>query len=150
MKKNTIINIKKNIIFNYEIKEEIECGVILLPWEVKSIKNYGCSIINSYVFFKKNECWICNMIINFPLASSIEKNNTKREKKILLNKKEINKYKDKIKINGTSIVPSEVYWKNNFIKINLCLVIGKKKQDKRNDEKSKRWKNIKKILSKFK
>lgn len=144
MKNKIITDCKKNITYNYLIKEEIEAGIVLLPWEVKSIRYNGCSIINSYSFFKKEECWLYGMIINLPnFLNNEEIKKNKRNKKILIKKKEIKKYKNLIKTEKISLVPSTVYWKKNLIKIQLCLVKGKKKHDKRNEEKLK---NIKKHI----
>lgn len=137
--KNIVTDLKKQIEYNYFIKEEIECGIILLPWEVRSIRTNGCSIINSYASFKKEECWLNGMIINF-YDFLKEKD---RNKKILMHKKEIKKYQNILKTNKMSAVPSMVYWKNNLIKIQLCFVKGKKKFDKRESEKMKNWKILK-------
>ena len=136
--KKLILDLSKNISYNYYIKKKYECGVVLASNEVKSIRHYGCNILGSYIVFEKLECWLINFYINI---AKINLNNRKR--KILLHKNEIKDLYDISKIKGYTIIPSSVYWKNNFIKMELCLSIGKKKYDKRASIKNKEWESNK-------
>lgn len=131
---NIITDLTKKINLNYFVKEKIECGIVLLPWETKSIRFYGCSIVNSYAFFKNFEFWLAGMSINIPFFIEDYKNLLQnRKKKLLIHKSKILSYIGLLNLKGCTFVPSKIYWKNNFIKIEICLVKGKKKIDKRKD-----------------
>jgi len=132
--KKIILDLNRKILYNYYIKKKYECGVVLFSNEVKFIRHSGCNILNSYVVFEKKECWIVNFYVNISIKSL---NNRKR--KILLHKKEINDLYIFSQSKGNSIIPSSVYWKNNFIKMELCLGVGKKLYDKRVSIKNKEW-----------
>jgi SsrA-binding protein len=128
----------KKAYYDYSILEEFESGVILTGEEVKSIKNGGINIIDSFVFIKDNEVFIKNLIIsrykrNHP-SSNHEEN---RLKKLLLNKVQIFRLKKELQIKGVSCVPLLLYDLNNKIKVKIGIVKGKKEYDKRNDIKKR-------------
>ncbi len=130
MKFNGIVN---NINYNYFIKDKYEAGIILLGWEVKSLRaSSNIQLINSYVVFKEFEPWLISSIIN-PIRSicnhiDVLKN---RRRKLLLKKKEINYLYSIYKRKGFSLLPHRLYVKNSFFKIELCVCVGKKNKDKR-------------------
>lgn len=120
-----ITNITKKILFNYKILETYQAGIILNSCDIKQIKKDGFNITGNYIGYKNNELFLINE----------NKNNIKL--KILLKKKEINNLISLIKSKNYTIIPSKVYWKSKFIKIEINLCIGKKKYDKRVKEKIK-------------
>lgn len=134
-----IINLSKKISFNYEVLKRYEAGIALFGWEVCSIRLNSCGIISSYLKIKNLQCWLvksfvkCNALL---LDSKVLEN---RDRKLLLHKKEIDNLVNFLKIKTHTIVPSKVYWKNNFIKLEVCLCVGKKKYDKRLFLKNKEW-----------
>lgn len=146
MQKNIIIDSSKRVYYNYFVKEKYECGVVLFSWEVKAIRYSSCSIINSYVILEKSECWLVNMLINPPYFLRMHDFSYKqRNIKLLLKRNELNFLSGLLKLKRYTIVPSKVYWKNNFIKVEACLCVGKKLYDKRSLIKEREWKDRHKL-----
>jgi len=140
MREKIIVNASKKIFYDYTVKEKYECGIVLLPWEVKAIRNSGCSIMNSYVSIRHLELWLVGLHINIPFFLNSSNNlKSDRDRKLLLHKKELMYFLGILKMKGCTLVPSKVYWKKNFIKIEVCLGVGKKKYDKRISIKTREW-----------
>ena len=143
-----IIARNKKAKFSYEIIEKIEAGIVLKGSEVKAIRDNKVAIENAYAILKKNEIWMINLHIDtkkFDIGFDISE--LTRPKKILLNKKEINKISIKIKNNGYTIVPIDLHFNNKgFIKILLGISKGRKKQDLREYKKKQDWKRDKQKL----
>ena len=120
--------------FHYEILEKYEAGIMLSGPEVKAVKNGQISLKGSYVSIDpKNEVWLINSyILPYQPAKSQQANyDPARPKKLLLNKKEINALIGKGKQKGLTIIPLAVYTKKRLIKVEIALVKGKSKIDKR-------------------
>ncbi|MDD5606371.1 MAG: SsrA-binding protein SmpB [Candidatus Pacebacteria bacterium] len=133
-----IFNQNKKAYFNYIILEKLEAGLVLNGQEVKSIKQGRASIDGSYVFLKKEEPYLINSNIPAYQPKNAPFNyNPKRERKILLNKKEINYLIGKTKEKRLTLIPLKIYNKNGRIKLELGIVKGKKKTDKREDIKKR-------------
>ena len=127
-----MIEIKnKKAYFDYEILEEIECGVVLTGTEIKSIRNSNVNLKDSYAIIRNNEVYLLNMHISEYKEGNIFNHNETRTRKLLLHKKEILKLRDKIELNGNTLVPLKLYFKGNKVKILLGLAKGKKTYDKR-------------------
>ena len=143
-----IIARNKKAKFSYEIIEKIEAGIVLKGSEVKAIRDNKVAIENAYAIFKKNEIWIINLHIDttkFDVSFDISE--LTRPKKILLNKKEINKISIKIKNNGYTIIPIDLHFNTKgFIKVLLGISKGRKKQDLREYKKKQDWKRDKQKL----
>lgn len=140
LKESALKSIAKNkkAWFDYEIFEQFEAGLVLLGWEVKSIRAGRAQIKESHITIRKGELWcIYSHISPLNTASTHVETDERRRRKLLLNKKEINKLVGAIERKGFTIVPLEMYWKNNKIKIKIALAKGKKKFDKRADLKEK-------------
>ncbi len=139
----------KKAYFDYEILEEIEAGIILTGTEIKSIRNGNANLKDSYAVVRNNEVYLLNMHISEYKEGNIFNHEEKRTRKLLLHKKEILKLRDKINLNGYTLVPLKLYFKGNKVKILLGLAKGKKIYDKResikerdiNREIKKEWKN---------
>ena len=117
--------------FNYFVIEEVECGIELKGNEVKSIKEGSCNIKDSYGIIKNNEVYLVNMFIKKYKDTSIFASEETRQRKLLLHKKEIKKLKQKLEMDGYTLVPLKVYMNKNKIKVLLGLCKGKKNYDKR-------------------
>ncbi len=137
--------------YNYLIKEKFEAGLVLTGAEVKSLRVNTGSINESYIIEKGGELWLTNSYIK-KYSSSIEKeNNPTREKKILVNKKELNIIIGSSKKEGMSVIPLFLYFNDKgFVKLTIGLGKGKKKYDKRSAIKSKEWAIKKQRLEKNK
>ena len=133
-----MIEIKnKKATFDYFIEEELECGIVLKGTEIKSIRNGQANIKDCYAIIKNNEVFLLNMFISKYENGSIFNHDERRTRKLLLNKKEILKLRDKVEISGYTLVPIKLYFKGNKAKILLGLAKGKKNYDKRESIKEK-------------
>ena len=142
-----MIEIKnKKASFDYFIEEEIECGIVLKGTEIKSIRNGQANIKDCYAIVKNNEVFLLNMYIAKYNDASIFNHDERRTRKLLLNKREILKLRDKVEISGYTLVPIKLYFKGNRAKILLGVAKGKKNYDKRQAIKEK---DISRELSKM-
>lgn len=133
-----MIEIKnKKATFDYFIEEEIECGIVLKGTEIKSIREGMANLKDCYAIIKNNEIFLINMYISKYNDASIFNHDERRTRKLLLNKKEILKIRDRVEINGYTLVPIKLYFKNNKAKILLGIAKGKKNYDKRESLKEK-------------
>ncbi len=124
-----IINRKAK--FDYFIEEEIEAGIVLKGTEIKSLRNGSCDIKDTYVRIKNNEAYIINMYIAKYEEGNIFNHEERRERKLLLHKKEINKLQELITRDGYTLIPIRVYLKKNIAKVSIGVCKGKKNYDKR-------------------
>lgn len=133
------INIKnKKASFEYEFIEKFTAGIQLTGTEIKSIRAGKASIVEGYCFLKDGELFIKNMYIAEYEQGSYNNHNPKRDRKLLLNRTEINKLIKKKKDVGLTIVPLKVFInKKGYAKLDIALAKGKKLHDKRHDLKDK-------------
>lgn len=132
---NEIKNKKAN--YDYFIEEEIECGIVLKGTEIKSIRNGQANLKDCYAIVKNGEVFLLNMYISKYNDASIFNHDERRTRKLLLNKKEILKLRDKVEITGYTLIPLKLYFKGNKSKILLGVGKGKKNYDKRESIKEK-------------
>ena len=133
-----MIEIKnKKVTFDYFIEEEIEAGIVLKGTEIKSIRNGLANLKDCYAIIKNGEVFLLNMFISKYENGSIFNHEERRTRKLLLNKKEILKLRDKVEISGYTLIPIKLYFKNNKAKILLGVAKGKKNYDKRESIKEK-------------
>ena len=116
--------------FDYFVEEELEAGIELLGTEIKSIRKGEISLKDTYARIKNNQVYVINMFIAKYEFGSFN-HEERRERKLLLHKSEIRKLKDKVKLDGYSLIPLKLYFKGNNVKILLGLCKGKKNYDKR-------------------
>ncbi|MCM1053233.1 MAG: SsrA-binding protein SmpB [Ruminococcus sp.] len=121
----------KRAYFDYSILEELEAGIVLSGTEIKSIRKGSVDLKDSYVTIKKNEAFIINMYIDKYEEGNIFNHDERRTRKLLLHKKEILKLKEKIKIEGLTLVPLKLYLKKGYAKVLIGVAKGKKLYDKR-------------------
>ena len=134
---NKIIATNRKAYHNYHILKKYESGIVLQGSEVKSIRQGGISIKESYIRFIKNELFAIGMNVSEYSHQGYSTHDPQRVKKLLLNKKEINDVKDSIDQKGLTIVPTSVYLKNGRIKVEFGIAKGKKLWDKRKDKMDK-------------
>ena len=123
--------------FNYEIIDTIECGIVLKGPEIKSIRDGKANIKDSYAIIRNNEVYILNMHISPYENGGVFNHQETRTRKLLLHKKEILKLKNKLELEGFTLIPLKLYFVNGKAKIELGLCKGKKLYDKREDSKKR-------------
>lgn len=121
----------KKAFFDYNILEKIEAGMVLNGPEVKSVKNGQINLKGSYIIFHNNEAFLFNAHIAFYQKSSLKNYDPRRERKLLLHKKEITYLINKSQEKGLTVLPLRVYLKNGKIKLEIGIAQGRKKYDKR-------------------
>lgn len=140
----------KKAFHDYFIEEKLEAGIELVGTEVKSVKAGKISIKESFVRIIRNEIFIMNMHITPYEFGNINNVPESRVRKLLLSRREINKWEAKIKEQGYTIVPLSVYTKQRLVKVEIALAKGKKLHDKRETLKRKDTdRNLKKIQKDF-
>lgn len=137
-----ILNKKAN--FNYYIEKTLEAGIALQGTEVKSLRKGSADIKDSYIRIKENEAYIINMYIAKYEEGNIFNHDERRERKLLLHKKEILKLKKEIELEGITLIPTKVYFKKNKVKVEVGIAKGKKIYDKRESIKERDLKRINK------
>ena len=118
---------------NYTIDDKLEAGIVLSGTEIKSIRNGKVNLKDSYAMIKNGEVYIVGMHISPYEQGNIFNKNPLRDRKLLLNKREINKLIGLTKQKGYSLVPLSMYFKGSLVKIELGIGKGKKLYDKRED-----------------
>lgn len=118
---------------DYFLDEYIECGIVLVGTEVKSLRSGGCSLKEAWVRIQNGEVWIYQMHIAPYEKGNIMNKDPLRPRKLLLHRREILKLEQRIKEKGYTLVPVETYFKDSKVKIEIALARGKKLYDKRAD-----------------
>ncbi|MCQ2814904.1 MAG: SsrA-binding protein SmpB [Bacilli bacterium] len=126
-----IISQNKKAHFNYFLSDFLECGIELLGTEIKSLRINGASLSDSYIVFHNGEATILNMHITPYDKGNLFNHDPLRTRKLLMHKKEIRWYENKIKTGGYTVVPTKVYLRKGKAKIEIALAKGKKAYDKR-------------------
>lgn len=118
---------------NYTIEDILETGIVLSGTEIKSIRKGKVNLKDSYASIKNGELYIYNLHISPYEFGNIYNKDPLRDRKLLVNKREINKLFGLIKQKGYSLIPISLYFKGNFVKVELGIGKGKKLYDKRQD-----------------
>tara|TARA_Y100001970_G_C14133601_1_gene803077 strand:+ start:714 stop:1184 length:471 start_codon:yes stop_codon:yes gene_type:complete len=144
MKKKTnpglkIITLNRKAGFNYFFQDLFEAGVVLKGSEIKSIRSGKINIADSYAIEKNREIYLINSHIPAYSYANNQNHNPYAERKLLLNKKEINKIIPQVNEGGFSLIPTKMYFKKGKAKIEIAIAKGKKKYDKRDVKKSRDW-----------
>jgi len=146
-----IISNNRKARFNYFLHEFIEAGIVLKGSEVKSLREGKANITDAYAVDHNGEIYLVNSYIPAYKESSYNNHNPRDSRKLLLNKKEINKVIGKINKEGLTIIPTKMYFKKGKAKIEVAIAKGKKLYDKRAIKKRRDWDREKaRILSKNK
>jgi SsrA-binding protein len=133
-----MITKNRKVYYEYTIIEEFDCGIILTGSEVKSIRGGGITIVDAFAYFKSGEIWVKNLkVAPYKQAHKLDKHDDNREKKLLLNKKEINKIDRLLMDKGTTLIPLGLFVQNNRIKVKIGVCKGKKLWNKKEDIKKR-------------
>ena len=130
---------------DYFIEDVYEAGIELTGTEIKSIRMGNANIRDSYGIIKNHEVFLLNMFVAMYKEGNIFNHDENRTRKLLLHKKEIKKIEDKINLQGLTLIPLKLYFKNNKLKVELGICRGKKNYDKRESIKER---DIKRNLDK--
>ena len=134
-----IICLNRKASFNYFFHDLLEAGIVLKGSEIKSVRNGKVNIADSYAIEKKGELFLINSHISSYKEASYSNHSSNEERKLLLNKREINKLIGKMQRDGFTIVPTKMYFKKGKAKIELAIAKGKKQFDKRAVKKNRDW-----------
>lgn len=132
-KENKLIAKNPNAYHNYNITDKIETGIVLFGTEIKSIRQGKVNLKDSYAIIKHGEVYVVGMNISPYENGNIFNKDPLRDRKLLLNRSEINKLIGLTKQKGVSLVPISLYFKKNIVKLELGIGKGKKLYDKRQD-----------------
>jgi len=128
--------------FDYFIESELEAGIVLKGTEIKSVRKGSVDIKDSYIRIKNNEAYVINMYIAKYEEGNIFNHDERRERKLLLHKKEIKKLNELVSRDGYTLVPIKVYLKKNLAKVIIGICKGKKNFDKRESIKERDLKRL--------
>ena len=134
-----IVSNNRKARFNYFFKEFFEAGIVLLGSEVKSLRHGKVNISESYAFDMNGEIYLVNSHIPSYKESSYNNHDPNRNRKLLLNKREIGKLIGRINREGYTLVPTKIYFKKGKAKIEIAVAKGKKQYDKRQTIKKRDW-----------
>jgi len=134
-----IISNNRKARFNYFFKEFFEAGISLRGSEVKSLRDGKANISESYAFDENGEIYLINSHIPSYKESSYNNHDPRRNRKLLLNKKEINKLIGRINREGYTLIPTKLYFKKGKAKVEIAVAKGKKHYDKRETIKKRDW-----------
>lgn len=133
------LNIRnKKARFEYHLEDVFQAGIQLSGTEIKSIRNGKASILESYCIYNNGEVWIRNMHITEYENGSFYNHKPRADRKLLLNKKEINQIEKFLKTKGNTLIPLKLFLsEKGWVKVEIACAIGKKLHDKRQDLKEK-------------
>ncbi len=132
-----IIALNKKAGFNYFLSDHLECGISLVGTEIKSVRNNACNLSDAYIVFRNGEAEVVNMHISHYKEGNLFNHDPLRSRKLLLHKKEIRWFEQRIKAGGYTVVPTKIYFKKGRAKLEIALAKGKKLYDKRESEKER-------------
>ena len=145
---NTIV-INKKAGFEYFIEDSFEAGIALEGWEVKSLRAGKINLSDAHVIIRRGEAFLLGAQIQpLPTAASHLFPDPTRTRKLLLNRKELNKLIGSVERQGYTIVPMNLHWRKNHIKVKIALAKGKKGHDKRETIKERDWQRDKSRIMK--
>lgn len=146
-KRNDLVSNRKAF-YEYEILETFEAGIALQGTEIKSLRAHGGSLQEAYVKVLKDELWLIGCTIAHYRFGNVHNHEERRDRKLLMHKREILRLKAAVQEKGLTLVPIGMYLKRGKVKLRIGLARGKKKEDKRavikeRDEKRRMQKIIK-------
>jgi SsrA-binding protein len=126
--------------FDYFIEDRLEAGLALQGWEVKSMRAGKAQLTDSFVIFRDGEAWLLGSHVT-PLntVSTHVVAEPKRTRKLLMNRREIDRLIGLVERKGYTLIALELYWSKNRVKVAVGLAKGKKQHDKRDTEKDRDW-----------
>ncbi len=133
--KNITVNRKAR--YEYHILHSYEAGLVLVGTEVKALRQNKANLVDGYALVREGEIWLLNAHIGIYDHGNINNHEPLRERKLLLNKREIKKLKTQVQDKGNTLVPLRLYFLNGKVKLELAVAKGKRQYDKREDIKKK-------------
>lgn len=132
--------VNRKALFDYYIEEKIEAGMVLQGWEVKSIREGRAQIKEAHIIIRNGELFLLNAHIT-PLktASTHEKADPTRLRKLLMHSREIDKFTGKVERAGFTLIPLDMHFVRCRVKLTVGLAKGKRQYEKREDESKKQW-----------
>ncbi len=134
-KKNTSSNdlaVNRRASYDYEILETYEAGISLLGTEVKSLRDSGGNLQEAYVRVMDDEIWLIGAsIAPYKFGGQLFNHEERRDRKLLMHKREILRLKEGVKLKGLTLIPLALYLKSGKVKLKIALGRGKKRHDKR-------------------
>ena len=126
-----VISVNRKAYHDYFIHETLEAGLVLTGSEIKSIRSGRVNLRDSYVTILNNEAWMVGSHVSSYQQASRQNHDPRRDRKLLLHRREIDRLRGKVQEKGFTIVPLRLYLKDNRAKVEIALAQGKKKYDKR-------------------
>lgn len=137
---SSTIALNKKARHDFTIEDKFEAGVVLEGWEVKSIRDGRVQMTDTYVMVKNSEIWwVAGQITPLLSASTHINPEPTRSRKLLLNRREIDKLVGAVERKGYTLVPLALYWKKGRVKMEIGLAKGKQEHDKRAADKDRDW-----------
>ena len=137
---SSTIALNKKAKHNYFLEQKFEAGIALMGWEVKSLREGKVNLTDTYVLLQNGEAWLIGTNITpLPTASTHYVTEPIRSRKLLLNRRELDKLEAGVNQKGDTCVCTATYWKSHLIKVEIALAKGKADFDKRNDDKERDW-----------
>jgi SsrA-binding protein len=139
-KPDHFIVVNKKAQHDFFLEERFEAGLVLEGWEVKSLRAGRVQLRDSYVVLKNGEAWLLGALITpLPTAATHTEPNAQRTRKLLLNQKELSRLFAGTQREGSTVVPVNLHWTRNRVKVDIALAHGKKQHDKRETIKEREW-----------
>ena len=139
----------KRATFDYFIEERFEAGVVLRGWEVKSVRAGRATINLAHIYVREGELFLCNAHMTpADQMSTHDRPEMNRTRKLLMHKKEIMRLIGKVERAGYALVPLDIHWSKNRVKVSMALARGKREYEKRADQSKKDWKRDQERLMK--
>lgn len=135
--KHTDLVSNRRATHDYEILETFEAGIVLQGTEIKSIRDHGATLQDAYVKVLDNELWLIGCNISPYRFGNIYNHEEKRDRKLLMHKREIRRFKVATQEKGLTLIPLALYLKHGRIKVRIAIAKGKKTIDKRADIKER-------------
>ena len=128
----------KRATFDYELLDTFTAGIVLTGTEIKSIRLGKASLVDTFCIVEKGELWVKNMYIAEYFYGTYNNHNARRDRKLLLNRKEIRKLESAIRTSGFTVVPTRLFINDKGLaKLIVAIARGKKEYDKRNSIKDR-------------
>ena len=139
-KEQSSIAQNKKARFDYFIEDRLEAGLALQGWEVKSMRAGKAQLTDSFVIFRDGEAWLLGShVAPLNTVSTHVVAEPKRTRKLLMNRREIDRLIGLVERKGYTLIALELYWSKNRAKLSVGLAKGKKQHDKRATEKDRDW-----------
>jgi SsrA-binding protein len=144
----TVISRNRRATHNYEILDTLECGLVLTGTEVKSLRENACNLEEAYAKLDNGEVWLIGTDIPEYSKGNRLNHKPRRPRKLLLHRREIEKFAGKATQRGCTLIPLRLYFKHGLAKVELAVAKGKAQHDKRQDlKKADAQKEIRRALS---